>query len=151
MQITQEQYEKIAKYLPVQRGNVSMTNLQLINAILYVAENGCKWRALPKSYGNWHTIYVRMNRWSKNGVLDRVFAALQLEGIIQVKVEILCMDSTSVKVHPDGTGALKKVENKPSESQEEDSQRRFIWLPHLTDRLSVFPSQAERDMTRKKE
>ena len=151
MQITQEQYEKIAKYLPVQRGNVSMTNLQLINAILYVAENGCKWRALPKSYGNWHTIYVRMNRWSKNGVLDRVFAALQLEGIIQVKVEILCMDSTSVKVHPDGTGALKKVENKPSESQEEDSQRRFIWLPHLTDRLSVFPSQAERDTTQKKE
>ena len=128
-----------------------MTNLQLINAILYVAENGCKWRALPKSYGNWHTIYVRMNRWSKNGVLDRVFAALQLEGIIQVKVEILCMDSTSVKVHPDGTGALKKAENKLSESQEEDSQRRFIWLPHLTDRLSVFPSQAERGTTQKKE
>ena len=39
MQITQEQYEKIAKYLPTQRGNVSMTNLQLINAILYVTEN----------------------------------------------------------------------------------------------------------------
>ena len=151
MQITQEQYEKIAKYLPVQRGNVSMTNLQLINAILYVAENGCKWRALPKSYGNWHTIYVRMNRWSKNGVLDRVFAALQFEGIIQVKVEILCMDSTSVKVHPDGTGALKKVENKPLGSPEADSQRRFIWLPHLTDRLSVFPSQAEQDTTQKKE
>ena len=38
MQITQEQYEKIAKYLPRQRGNVSMSNLQLINAILYVTE-----------------------------------------------------------------------------------------------------------------
>ncbi len=36
-----------------------------------------------------------MNRWSKNGVLDRVFEALSL-------------DSTSMKVHPDGTGALKK-------------------------------------------
>ena len=84
MEITQEQYEKIAKYLPTQRGNVSMTNLQLISAILYVAENGCKWRALPETYGNWHTIYVRMNRWSKNGVLSRVFAALQTEGIIQI-------------------------------------------------------------------
>ena len=84
MQITQEQYEKIAKYLPRQRGNVSMSNLQLINAILYVTENGCKWRALPETYGNWHTIYVRMNRWSKNGVLSRVFAALQTEGIIQI-------------------------------------------------------------------
>ena len=48
MQITQEQYEKISKYLPTQRGNVSMTNLQLINAILYVTENGCKWRVSPK-------------------------------------------------------------------------------------------------------
>ena len=89
MQITQEQYEKIAKYLPKQRGNVSMSNLQLINAILYVTENGCKWRALPEAYGNWHTIYVRMNRWSKNGVLSRVFAALQTEGIIQINVEVL--------------------------------------------------------------
>jgi len=112
MQITQEQYEKIAKYLPRQRGNVSMSNLQLINAILYVTENGCKWRALPETYGNWHTIYVRMNRWSKNGVLSRVFAALQTEGIIQINVEVVCLDSTTVKVHPDGTGALKKEENR---------------------------------------
>ena len=35
MQITQEQYGKIAKYLPTQRGNVSMTDLRLISAILY--------------------------------------------------------------------------------------------------------------------
>ena len=89
MQITQEQYEKIAKHLPRQHGNVSMSNLQLINAILYVTENGCKWRALPEAYGNWHTIYVRMNRWSKNGVLSRVFAALQTEGIVQINVEVL--------------------------------------------------------------
>ena len=100
MQITQEQYEKIAKYLPTQRGNVSMTNLQLINAILYVTENGCKWRALPETYGNWHTIYVRMNRWSKNGVLSRVFAALQTEGIIQINVEVVCLDSTTVRFIP---------------------------------------------------
>ena len=52
-------------------------NLQVINAILYVAEHGCKWRGLPKRFGNWHTIYTRMNRWSKAGVLDRVFQELQ--------------------------------------------------------------------------
>lgn len=151
MEITQEQYEKIEKYLPKQRGNVSMSNLQLINAILYVTENGCKWRALPKTYGNWHTIYVRMNRWSKNGVLARVFAALQTEGIIQINVNVVCLDSTSVKVHPDGTGALKKVENKPLADLEADLPRKFIWLPHLTDRLSAFHSPAEQGMTRQKE
>lgn len=26
----------------------------IINAVLYVAENGCKWRALPPRLGNWH-------------------------------------------------------------------------------------------------
>jgi len=135
MEITKEQYERIARYLPKQRGNVSMSNHQLVNAILYVTENGCKWRALPKSYGNWHTVYVRMNRWSKNEVLKRLFEALQIEGIIRIKMEAMCLDSTTVKVHPDGTGALKKRESKVSVNHEEASQRRFIWSPHLTDRL----------------
>ena len=150
MEITQEQYERIEKYLPRQRGNVSMSNLQLINAILYVTENGCKWRALPESYGNWHTIYVRMNRWSKNGVLQRVFEALQIENIIRIKVEAVCLDSTSVKVHPKGTGALKKAENKPLDAQEVDSPRRFIWSPQLTDRLSASRCPEEKPTTRRK-
>ena len=132
MEITIAQYEKIEKYLPRQRGNVSMSNYQLVKAILYVTENGCKWRALPKCYGNWHTVYVRMNRWSKNGVLKRLFEALQVEGIIRIKMEVLCLDSTTVKVHPDGTGALKKVEHKALVDPEADSQARFIWSPHLT-------------------
>ena len=38
---------RIAPYLPVQRGNVSLSNLQVLNAILYVAGHDCKWRGLP--------------------------------------------------------------------------------------------------------
>ena len=132
MELNQEQYDKIARYLPRQRGNVSMSNLQLVNAILYVTENGCKWRALPKFYGNWHTVYVRMNRWSKNGVLKRLFEGLQQENIICIRMEAICLDSTTVKVHPNGTGALKKVGRKASDVPEEDSRQKFIWSPHLT-------------------
>ncbi len=91
-----------------------LTNLQILNAILYVAEQGCKWRGLPRRFGNWHTIYVRMNRWAKNGVLDRVFERLQSEQIVRIQIEAFALDSTSVKVHPDGTGALK-TDRKPSE------------------------------------
>lgn len=132
MELNEQQYDKIAKYLPRQRGNVSMSNLQLVNAILYVTENGCKWRALPKSYGNWHTVYTRMNRWSKNGVLQHLFEALQQENVIRIKMEAVCLDSTSIKVHPNGTGALKKAESKESVDHAEDSQQNFIWSPHLT-------------------
>jgi len=135
MKITYEQYERIAPYLPRQRGNVSMSNHQLVNAILYVTENGCKWRGLPKEHGNWHTIYTRMNRWSKSGVLQRLFEALQTEGVIQIKMEAVCIDSTTVKVHPDGTGALKKVGSKALEGREVGLPQKFIWSPRLTVRL----------------
>lgn len=108
MELSQQQFDRIADCLPRQRGNVSLTNLQLMNALLYVVEHGCKWRGLPKEFGNWHTIYTRMNRWSKAGVLDRVFARLQAEQILAVRIECVSLDSTTIKVHPDGTGALKK-------------------------------------------
>ncbi len=131
MEITQTQYEQIESLLPRQRGNVSLSNLQVLNAILYVAEHGCKWRGLPKRFGNWHSIYTRMNRWAKNGVLDRVFSELQYQQIIRVRVEADSLDSTAVKVHPGGTGALIKTAHKPSENPEPDGQPRFIWLPQM--------------------
>lgn len=79
MKINEEQYEKISKILPKQRGNIKLNNIDFINALLYICENGCKWRALPKEYGNWHTIYVSFNRWSKNGVLKKLFLELQVQ------------------------------------------------------------------------
>lgn len=109
MEITSAQFAQIEHCLPKQRGNVSLTNLQVLNAILYVAEHGCKWRGLPKRFGNWHTIYTRMNRWAKSGVLDRAFEQLQQAQVVQIKIEAVSLDSTSVKVHPDGTGAPKKT------------------------------------------
>lgn len=125
MEITEAQYRRIESCLPRQRGNVSLSNLQVINAILYVAEHGCKWRGLPKRFGNWHTIYTRMNRWSKSGVLNAIFEKLQSEQIVRVKVEAFTLDSTSVKVHPDGTGALKTTDHKPSVSPAADGPPKF--------------------------
>src|SRR5450759_5381302 len=129
MEITQAQFAQIEHCLPTQRGNVSLSNLDVLNAILYVAEQGCKWRGLPKRFGNWHTIYTRMNRWPKNGVLDRVVEQLQREQIVRLKIESVQLDSTTVKVHPDGMGALKKTHPRPSGKPAADGPPRFIWLP----------------------
>jgi len=85
MEINQKQCKKITKYLPRQRGNVNMNNLPSVNAIFYITENSCKRRALPKSHGNWHTVYTHMNRWSKNGVLQRLFEAPQQGNAIRIK------------------------------------------------------------------
>ena len=134
MEITEAQYDLIKDCLPVQRGNVRLSNLQVLNAILYVAEQGCKWRALPKRFGRWHTIYTRMSRWSKAGVLDRVFERLQHAQIVRVRIEAVSLDSTAVKVHPDGTGALKKTAHSPSANPAQDGLQRFIWLPRMIER-----------------
>jgi transposase len=131
MEITEKQYHQIEDCLPRQRGNVSVGNLQVINAMLHVAEQGCKWRALPLKYGNWHTIYTRMNRWSKAGVLARLFEHLQQRQIIRIKIEAVSLDSTIIKVHPDGTGALKKTARKPSGNPAAAGPPRFIWLPRM--------------------
>ena len=120
MKLTKEQYEKIKECFPKQRKPAKISNLDILNAVLYLVENGCKWRGLPKEYGNWHVIYVRVNRWAKKGVLQAAFLRLQQLGIIQIKVNVVSLDSTCIKVHPDGMGALKKVGSNLLEEHEAD-------------------------------
>ena len=60
---------------------------------MWPSRNAVAW--FTGRFGNWHTIYVRMNRWAKNGVLDRVFEKLQLEQIVRIKIEAFALDSTS--------------------------------------------------------
>jgi transposase len=126
MQITPEQYDKIKGVLPVQRGNVRVENIDFLNAILYVAENGCKWRKLPEKFGPWHTIYTRMRRWADNEVWPRVLEALKTELLIDIDITALSLDSTSVKVHPDGMGPLKKTANSRSAKVAVAGTRKFI-------------------------
>lgn len=135
MELTDSQYALLSSLLPVQRGNVKIDNRQLLNALLYVAENGCKWRRLPKEFGNWHTIYMRLRRWADRGVLERIFETLRRQRLIAIRIECLGLDSTSVKVHPDAMGALKKEGRRQLANPEVDGTPRFIWSPRMTERL----------------
>ena len=85
MEITLQQYEKIKGLPPRQQGNIKLENRQVLTAILYILEHSCKWRGLPERFGKWHTIYTRMNRWTKNGVLNRVVAEWQCQQIIRIR------------------------------------------------------------------
>ena len=105
--ITAKQYAKIRPLLPVQRGNVRISTIDFINAVPYVLENGCKRRALPERFGKWQTVYARFRRWSRSGVLERLFAVLREQEAVGEDAECFGLDSTSAEVHPDGTGARK--------------------------------------------
>ena len=131
MTLTTAHLEIIKEHLPVQRKPEEVEMIDFLNGVLYIIENGCKWRALPKEFGNWHTIYTRLNRWCKNGTLDKIFITLQEANVIDIRTEIVCIDSTSVKVHPDGTGALKKHGEQAIGRSKGGSLPRFMWLPRL--------------------
>lgn len=53
--------------------------------------------------GNLEVLNAVLYIWAKKGVLH-----LQQLGNIQVQVNEVSLDSTCIKVHPDGMGALKK-------------------------------------------
>ena len=129
MELTDAQCERLAPLLPVQRGTVRLSNLHVLTAIRYVAEHGGTWRGFPLLFGRWPTIDIRMNRWSKNGVLDRVCDHLQKEQLVRIKLEAGSMDRTIVTGHPDGTSARNKTGPRPSASPAGAGPPRVIWLP----------------------
>ena len=83
MEWTEAHYERIRHLLPKQRGNVVVTHLTFLQALQYIAENGCRWRALPKTFGNWNTIYCRFRYWIDIGVFDRIEKKLQSQVVDQ--------------------------------------------------------------------
>ena len=56
---------------------------------------------ITKKYGNWHTIYMKFNRWSKNGTISKILEAMKKQKLLNEENYILFIDSTSIKVSPD--------------------------------------------------
>jgi len=111
MEWTQEHIDSIKHLFPKQRGNVTIDYLNFFQALHYIDKNGCTWRALPTEFGNWNSIYSRFLYWTERGIFDRIEDALMLQAISIKGIKALALDSTYVKVHPDGTGAPKKRGN----------------------------------------
>ena len=49
---------------------------QIVNAILYVTRTACQWRMLPKDLPPWQTVYGYFRRWTRQGLWERLNAAL---------------------------------------------------------------------------
>lgn len=95
-------WERIRGLLP-RRGTQQNTRL-FVDAALYMAAEGGSWRALPKRFGLWNTVFRRFRRWSEAGVWGRVMAALA-----DSDASVLALDSTVVRAHVSAAGAKKKA------------------------------------------
>jgi len=50
MKLTKIQHKKLEELMPIARKPAKILNYQLMCTMLYIIENACKWRALPKEY-----------------------------------------------------------------------------------------------------
>jgi transposase len=44
----------------------------IVNAIVYILYEGCRWRSLPQEYPPWRTVYWWFARWRKDGTLEAI-------------------------------------------------------------------------------
>ena len=105
--LSNRQWKRIAPLLPAQRGKgrpYAQSHRTTIEGILWIARTGAPWRDLPPQFGRWGTVYQRFNRWVKSSVFDAVFASLTT----MLKMDVVMVDGTFVKVHQHGAGAPKE-------------------------------------------
>lgn len=62
---------------------------------------------IPRCFGSWHTIYIRFKRWRDNGLFSSLLYTLQQKK--RVNVDFAWVDSTTVGLHRQGSGAVKKA------------------------------------------
>jgi transposase len=94
--LTAQQWRRIVGFLPGKasdRGVTAKDNRLFVEAVLWMARNGARWRALPKASGDWHSVYVRFARWAKAGIWNRRFEALSADAdfeYVMVDCTIVC-------------------------------------------------------------
>jgi putative transposase len=45
---------------------------EILNGIFYLNKEGCQWRAIPKEFGSWKTIYHYFRLWNRNGLWQQI-------------------------------------------------------------------------------
>ena len=108
--LTDEQFGLIEPILQEERDRrgrkPTISDRHALEAVLYVLREGCRWRALPETFGPWMTVFMRYKRWVERGVWWKVLMRLQKANVLEVKVAF--MDSTVVRAHRHAAGARKK-------------------------------------------
>lgn len=105
--LTDAQWERIEAFVPGgrkgRRGPRS-NNRRFVNALIWMARSGGRWRDMPARFGDFQTVKRRYYRWIEMGVLERLFCALAQEA----DLEWVAIDSTSIRAQAQAAGAARK-------------------------------------------
>lgn|SRR5215208_610571 len=117
-ELTDAEWARVAPLLPPRetRGTYYRDHRVVLNGMLVRLHTGCPWRDLPERYGPWPTVASRFRRWTREGLWDRLLAALQrdLDAVGQIDWELWCIDGTHVRAHRAAAGAGKKHAGAPA-------------------------------------
>jgi transposase len=73
--ITDSFWNEIKSVMPKKKtavGRPEWPARKTLEGILYILDNGCKWLAMPKEYGNAKTIHGKFIKWCKQGVFNQI-------------------------------------------------------------------------------
>ena len=102
-----DQGERIKPFVPGglkgKRGPRS-NGRRFLDALLWMARSGGRWRDLPERFGPYQTAKRRYYRWIEMGVLDRVFEAVAAEP----DLEWAMLDATVIRARAQAAGARRK-------------------------------------------
>jgi len=84
MDLTDEQWEAVRESIPeperertTERGGRPWRDPRdVLNGILWILRTGAPWADLPRRYPPYQTCHDRFQKWEREGVLDRILAAL---------------------------------------------------------------------------
>jgi transposase len=102
-----DQWERLKEFVPGGRKGKRgprTDNRRFLNALLWMARSGARWRDLPGQLGDYETVKRRYYRWIEMGVLDQILAAFAREA----DLEWLMIDSTIVRAHQHAAGASRQ-------------------------------------------
>ena len=114
--ICDDHWDRIEPLIPGRaggHGGVGADNRRFVNAVRYLAKTGIAWADLPTCYGKWNSVWYRYNRWCKNGVWEKVAAALRDDD-----TEWLSVDSSCVRATGAAAGVKKKSDGSGGQSDE---------------------------------
>ena len=64
---------------PARTGRPRADWRSILNGIIFRMRSGCQWNRLPERFGDDSTVHRWFQRWCKNGVMLRIWAALVAE------------------------------------------------------------------------
>ncbi len=107
VKLIDEQWQKILpilKTFPEIRPGAGCDVRRFLEAVLWITRSGAQWRLLPRSYGKWNSVYRRFDRWSNQGIFERLFEHFSRDR----DLEYLLIDSTIVRAHACSSGATTR-------------------------------------------